>query len=138
MRICADDGIPRNNKTFFGKKCVFYAHSADIVKMCNFLFVAEVTAHLTLNGGFDVLVRCEVIHNHGNLIFIINRRKSELVKFSDRNRRSDVVAENPVKTDQNKLSGFYRVEPGMSGKDFLCHCHWHKRNPLFEMLDVRN
>ena len=46
---------------------------------------AEISAHFALYCGFDILVRCKVVHNHGYLFFIINTVKAEFVKFSNCN-----------------------------------------------------
>mgnify|MGYP006959229162 CR=1 FL=1 len=116
---------------------MFHTHLTDIVKMRHLLFFAEIAAHFALNGRLDILVGREVIHYHGDAVFVVDTVKTELVKLANRHRRGDVVAENTVKLHQNQLSGFNFVKPGVCGKNFLRHCHRHKICSFFRNLKCK-
>ena len=82
---------------------MFNPHLTDIVKVRDLLFLAEIAAHLALNGLF---VGCEVIHYHCYTVFVIYLFKTEFAELTDRNGRGNVVSQNAVKIYQNQLSGF--------------------------------
>ena len=127
VRVRADDDVTGNDETFFGKERMLYAHLSDVVEMYDFLFRAEITAHLALDRRLDILVGREMVHDHRYLFFIVNLGVAELVEFADRNGRGDVVAENTVERNEDQLARFYLIKSRVSRENFLCHCHTHEK-----------
>ena len=134
MRIRTDHCITRYDQSFFRQQSVFNTHFAYVIKVCNVLFTAEITAHFTLLSCFDVLVRSEVIHNHSNLILVKDVFSAQLIEFLYGNRRCNVVAQYQIKIYQNQLSCFDLVQSRMSRKYFLRHCHAHLYQPSFYFI----
>ena len=123
MRIRADHDIAGENEPLFGKQRVLDTHLSNIVKMGNVVLVAKIAAHFTLRCGFDVFIRREMVHNHRNLVFIVNGVHAELFKFTDRDGGRDVVAEHPIECHEHELPRFHLFKPRLCRENFLRHCH---------------
>ena len=125
VAVRPDDAVSGSHKPLLGQQSVLYAHSAHVVEVSYLMFSAEVPALLALGSSLDVLVRSEVIHDHGHLFLVEDLGKACFVELVDSNRRGDVVAENEVKVSHYQLSCLYLIEPCMSREDLLCHRHSH-------------
>ena len=75
---------------------MFNAHFSHIVKMGYFLFSAEIAAHFALLCRLYVLVWSEVIHDHGDLIFVKHAVLAKLCELLDSYGRGDIVAEDQI------------------------------------------
>ena len=132
VRIRADDHVARVDQPLFRQQRVLDAHLPHVVEMLHAVRGAELPAHLALRGGLDVLVRYEMVHDHGDAALIEHLLHAEALELADGHGRGDVVAEHPVHIRQDELPGLHRVHMRVRGEDLLRHRHWlcHAKNLL--------
>ena len=129
MRVRTDHRVSADYQSLFRQQRMLHAHLPHIVKMRDLLFRAEIPAHFTLDGCLDILVGGKMIHHHGHLVTVIHPVKAHFLKFTDRNRRGNVVAQHTVKLYQNQFPCLHMLHAGMRREDLLCHGHPHSHTP---------
>jgi hypothetical protein len=129
--IGPDDGVAAHHQSLFGQQRVLDAHLTHLEIVDDALAEGEAPHARTLSGGGNVLVGREVVGNQRHLLAIEYASRAAFLEFSDRNGRSDVVAQHQIQRAVDKLPGGDRRESGVAGQYPLGHRHAHTRHSFF-------
>ncbi len=90
MRIGADNQVPRKHQSLLGQDHMLDAHLADL-KIDQSLADGEITHHLDLLGGGDILVGHEMVRHHDHFLRIENPLQPDPLELPDGYGRGDVI-----------------------------------------------
>ena len=136
MAVRADDAVAGADQSLFRKDGVFHAHPAHVEEILHIVLAGEFPHPLDLFRRFDVLVGGEVIHHQRHPALVENTAGAATLKFIDRHRRGDVVAQAEIQLGLDQLPGRHLRQTRVGCQDLLCHCHSHVYSSSLSLISL--
>ncbi len=125
MRVGSDYDIAGQHQALLRQQAMLNTHLPDFKVIFYPFGPGEFTHDFALLGGFNILVGCEVVGNQHNLFPVIYFFFSQLFKFGNSHRSSDVIAQDDIDPAVDQFTRFHRLFSGMVSQDLLCYRHSH-------------
>ena len=124
MGISADGQHARAYNALLRQDDVLDAYAANLKIILNLMLPGKLPDSLGKTCRLNILVWRKMIRHQGNLC-IIKHRLANLLKLLDGRRSSYIICQHHIQLAENQLTGRYRLQACMSGKNFLGHIHTH-------------
>ncbi len=115
--IRANDEFPRGNQALFRQQRMLHAHLAHIIEVVQIKLPGEGAALEALLGRLDVLIRGEMVHDHGDFV-LSNTPVKPSSQIPGWPRGGDVVAQDHVQLGPDQLTGLDLRQAGVGSEDF--------------------
>lgn len=116
--VGADDHISWNSQTLFRDQSMFDPHFTHFKVVLDLHTAGELPDQSALFGGLDVLVRCEMIRDNGDLPLVKDLAEAGFAELVHRDRRGDVVPQHQVDIRHDQLAGLHLRKPGVGCQNF--------------------
>lgn len=125
MGVRADDHHARSDEPLFRQDDVLDARTTYLEVILNVMLFGKIADDLRQSGGFDILIRREMVRDERDLR-AVEDRAADLFKFLDGRRRGDVIGHHQIQLAVDQVARLDRVLPCMGRHNFLRHCHSHE------------
>ena len=102
--------------------------AAEFIVMSDLLLACKTAHHFIQFSGFNIFIRCEMILDKKDSVFIENILYAKLLKDFDRRRSRYIITKNIIQLSFDKVAGGNALQSCMISKNLLRHGHWHTRS----------